>query len=152
MSGKFTKTIALTLTALTLSLPLSQQALAAPPKDGPKPPPKVEQRHDSHPQVKKPAPPPRHEVKNPPPPRHEVKKPAPPPKHEVKKPAPPPKHEVKKPTPPPHRVHPPRPAPRRHHPAPPPPRRDRESHSDVGNLITGGIIGLVLGAIIASNA
>lgn len=50
-------------------------------------------------------------------------------------------------------VHRPAPKPTRvvyHRPAPV--RHERESHSDTGNLVTGLIIGGVLGAIIANNA
>lgn len=139
MTNKLYKTIALALTAVTLSLPISTQALAASHNDGPKAPTKVEQRQD----IKKPAATPKQEVKhNSPAPKHEVKHNSPAPKHEVKKPAPAPKHEVKKPAPAPkHQA--------KHTSSKS--TKTEESHSDTGNLITGGIIGLVLGAIIANN-
>lgn len=44
-----------------------------------------------------------------------------------------------------------RPAPRENNRRYDPPRRDRDSHSDTGNLVTGLLIGGVIGAIIANN-
>jgi hypothetical protein len=44
-----------------------------------------------------------------------------------------------------------RPAPRENNRRYDPPRRDRDSHSDTGNLVTGILIGGVIGAIIANN-
>ena len=39
-----------------------------------------------------------------------------------------------------------------HHRGPGPERHDEESHSDTGNLVTGLIIGGVIGAIVANNS
>ena len=44
-----------------------------------------------------------------------------------------------------------RPAPRENNRRYDPPRRDNDSHSDTGNLVTGLLIGGVIGAIIANN-
>ena len=145
MTNKFFKTVALALAAITLSLPLSTEALAASHNDG-KAAHKVEYRHDNrdlnsiqnHNGHKQP-----HKVHNN---KHTVivhkDKP---PVHRDKHREPPRKVVVKH-----HRPeHRPeyRPARHEYRPAPPP----KKHHSATGNFVTGAIVGAVIGAIVANN-
>lgn len=138
MTNKFFKTVALALAALTLSLPLSTEALAASHNDG-KAAHKVEYRHDNHDSHRQP--PKAHNNK------HTVvvhKNNSHPPIHRDKHREPPRKVVVH------HRPeHRPeyRPARHEYRPAPPP----KKHHSATGNFVTGAIVGAVIGAIVANN-
>lgn len=103
MTKQISKSIAMALAAITLSLPFSTQALAASHQSNhPNPGHKVEWRHDQHRDQ-----------------HHEYRQ-----------------HQAQQMQ---HR-----------HPAPPP-KQEEKHHSRTGNLVTGVIIGGILGAIIAKN-
>ena len=131
MTNKFFKTVALALAAITLSLPLSTEALAASHNDG-KAAHKVEYRHDNRDSHRQP--PKAHNNKhtvvvhknNPHPPIHRDKHREPPRKVVVH-------HRPEQRT--------------EYRPAPPP----KKHHSAADNAVTGAIVGAVIGAIVANN-
>ena len=144
MTNKFFKTLALALAAITLSLPLSTEALAASHNDG-KATHKVEYRHDNRDlnSIQN------HNGHKQPPKVHNNKHTVivhkdKPPVHRDKHREPPRKVVVH------HRPeHRPeyRHARHEYRPAPPP----EKHHSATGNFVTGAIVGAVIGAIVANN-